>query len=371
MRTIADIPADLLRRFRDGMVIPALPLALDAERRPDPRRQRALLRYYHDAGAGGIAVGVHSTQFAIHRPEVGLYRPLLGFAAAVLDHCREHDGGREVLRIAGVCGDVHQARAEAATAGELGYHACLVSLVGVDPEAALAHCRAVAGEMPILGFYLQRAAHGPELPYGFWREFAALDNVLGIKVAPFDRYRTLDVVRAVIDAGAAQRVTLYTGNDDTIVHDLLTPFRHAGHELHFTGGLLGQWGVWTQRAVELLERIKAVRAAGIGADPDLLALAAHLTDANGALFDATNGFAGCIPGIHEGLRRSGLLAGTWCLDPDEQLSPGQAAEIARVATAYPELVDDAFVAAHRERWLADDGASLPALVPETGAQPCG
>ena len=334
---------DFLPLLRRGVAIPAHPLALDARRRLDERHQRALTRYYLAAGAGGLAVGVHTTQFAIRDPRVGLLEPVLALAAEEMDRA-----GRPVVRIAGICGDTRQAVAEAETIRRLGYHAGLLSLAAL-PEASedelLAHCGAVAEVLPLVGFYLQPAAGGRVLPYAFWRRFAEIEAVVAIKVAPFNRYQTLDVVRAVIDAGRND-LALYTGNDDSIVADLVTPFRCAGKERRIVGGLLGHWSVWTQRAVALLERCR-----NADASPDLLRLGMEVTDCNAAFFDAANGFRGCIAGLHEVLHRQGLLAGTWCLDPAETLSRGQAAEIGRVMRAYPHLRDDEFVAHHRDEWL--------------------
>jgi dihydrodipicolinate synthase/N-acetylneuraminate lyase len=339
-----------------GVVIPASPLALDARRRLDPRRQRALWRYYAAAGAGGVAVGVHTTQFAIRDPKVALFRPLVELAAEEFSRL-DRDRPNPLVRIAGVCGRTAQAVAEAGTARQAGFHAGLLSL-GALREAAeeelLAHCRAVADVIPLVGFYLQPAVGGRVLPYRFWRRFLEIENVVAIKVAPFNRYQTIDVVRAVAESGR-EDVALYTGNDDAILLDLLTPYRFqvGGRSVQrrFVGGLLGQWAVWTRTAVELLERCHA--AVETGADGDLLALGAQWTDANAALFDVAGNFAGCIAGIHEVLRRQGLLAGIWCLDPRETLSPGQADEIDRVIRAYPQLADDDFVAAHLEEWLAE------------------
>ncbi len=347
-----DIPDASRVALRQGVVIPAHPLALTAGRRLDERRQRALTRYYLDAGAGGLAIGVHTTQFAIR--EAGLYEAVLRTAAETAgDWC-----DRPLIMIAGAVGPTAQARREAAIARDLGYHAVLLSLAALrdaSEDELIEHCRAVAAEMPLVGFYLQRAVGGRDLPASFWRRFAELDNVVAIKIAPFDRYRTIDVVRGVVEAGAEDRVTLYTGNDDHILLDLLTPYRmRRGDDevtLRVRGGLLGQWSVWTQRAVELLGR--AQEAAEAGSVPEkLLTLDAQLTDANGALFDVRNDFAGCIAGCHEILRRQGLLETLVLLDPDEGLGPGQAAEIDRVCAAYPHLADDDFVAANRERWLA-------------------
>jgi dihydrodipicolinate synthase/N-acetylneuraminate lyase len=352
VRRVQDIPADVLAMLRRGTVIPAHLLALDAARRLDVRRQRALTRYYLDAGAGGIAVGVHATQFAIR--DAGLYAPVLELAAeTVADWSR-----RPVVLIAGLAGPTAQARREAETARELGYHAGLLSLGamrGAGEDELVAHCLAVSRVMPLVGFYLQPAVGGIELSAGFWQRFAALENAVAIKVAPFNRYRTLDVVKGVVAAGAESRVTLYTGNDDHIVPDLLTPFVVRRGEAEVTvrirGGLLGHWSVWTRSAVALLARLHAAVERG-SLDPELLALDAKVTDANAAFFDAANGFRGCIAGCHEVLRRQGLFAGTWCLDPAEGLSPGQAEEIARVMAAYPEFDDTPFVRAGLARWLA-------------------
>jgi hypothetical protein len=348
----ADWPAVLQERLRRGVAIPAHLLALDQDRKLDPRRQRALTRYYIDAGAGGLAVGVHSTQFAIR--EAGLYEPVLRLAAETAREWTE----RPLLMVAGLVGKTAQARREAETAVGLGYHAGLLSLAamrGASEDELIAHCQSVAETIPLVGFYLQPAVGGIPLSQAFWRRFAKIDGVVAIKVAPFSRYRTLDVIRGVVAARAEDRVALYTGNDDTIVHDLLTPFvlKRDGREVtvRITGGLLGHWSVWTKSAVDLLERIhRAVESGTV--DQDLLSLAAKITDCNSAFFDAAHDYRGCIAGCHEVLRRQGLLAGTWCLDAEEGLSPGQAAEIDRVTASYPELSDDAFVAANLARWLA-------------------
>lgn len=352
-----DIPADLHARLRAGTAIPALPLALDAERRFDARHQRALIRYYVDAGVGGLAVGVHSTQFAIRDPQVGLYEPLLAFAAEHIDAWAARDG-RRLLRIAGICGKTAQAVGEAGIARRHGYHAGLLSLVAMadaSEDDLIAHARAVGEVMPVVGFYLQQGVGGRVLSYDFWRRFAAIPAVVAVKIAPFNRYRTLDVVRAVIDSGRAGEVALYTGNDDTIVTDLLTAFRFGEHHqpLHIVGGLLGHWGVWTKRAVELQARLAGLRERQERLPAEILTLAAQVTDMNAVVFDAANGFRGCIPGIHEVLRRQGLLAGTWCLDPHEVLSPGQSAELDRVCRAYPHLIDNEWTSANIATWLED------------------
>ena len=347
-----DIPAEVRALVRRGTVIPAHPLALDRHRGLDARRQRALTRYYLDAGAGGLAVGVHATQFAIR--EAGLYETVLGLAAEAADEWTD----RPVAMIAGLAGRTEQAVREAKTAVGLGYHAGLLSLGALkdDTEDALAaHCRRVADEIPLVGFYLQPAVGGRPLSASFWRRFAEIDNAIAVKAAPFNRYRTLDVVRGIVEAEAEDRIAVYTGNDDHIVLDLAVPvaIRRRGEEVRvrIRGGLLGHWSVWTKRAVELVERIHAAVENG-AVDEDLLALDSRVTDCNGAIFDVANGFRGCIAGCHEILRRQGLLEGIWCLDPDETLSPGQAEEIDRIRAAHPDLADDDFVAANLERWLA-------------------
>jgi hypothetical protein len=347
-----DWPPQVLATLRRGAVIPAHPLALDAGRKLDVRRQRALARYYLDAGAGGLAVGVHTTQFAIR--EAGLYRPVLELAMrSAAEWARQPP-----VMIAGLSGRTAQAVNEAQVARELGYHAGLLSLAalkGASEDDLVSHARAVAGEIPLVGFYLQPAVGGLVLPASFWRRFAAIENVAAIKIAPFNRYRTLDVVRGVVEAGAADRVTLYTGNDDHIVFDLLTPFTVVANgravTVRIKGGLLGHWSVWVKKAVELLQRIHAAVAAG-SAPAELLALDSQVTDCNGAIFDVANDFHGVIAGCHEILRRQGLLEGIWCLDPNETLGPGQAKEIDRVCASYPHLNDDAFVRANLNRWLS-------------------
>ncbi|MBK6334893.1 MAG: dihydrodipicolinate synthase family protein [Betaproteobacteria bacterium] len=351
-----EIPAEALAVLRRGAVIPAHLLALDAKRRLDRKRQRALARYYLDAGAGGLAVGVHSTQFAIR--EVGLYEPVLELAIQAAGEWTPLGGRRPLFMIAGVAGRTAQALREAAIAQRLGYHAALLSLAamkGAAEDALIDHCREVAAVMPLVGFYLQPAVGGVELPVGFWRRFAAIDNVVAIKMAPFNRYRTLDVIHGVVEAAAEGRIALYTGNDDHIVLDLVTPFvvrrGDADVTVRIRGGLLGHWSVWTRRAVELLQRVRIANEQGT-VDAALLALDSRVTDCNAAFFDVANGFRGCIAGCHEVLRRQGLFEGIWCLDPTEGLSPGQAGEIDRVYAAYPDLNDDDFVREHRTRWFA-------------------
>jgi dihydrodipicolinate synthase/N-acetylneuraminate lyase len=351
------IDREIKQTLLDGVVIPAHPLALTAARTLDEQRQQALTRYYCDAGAGGIAVGVHTTQFAIRDPRVGLFEPVLQLAATTMREWEQRND-RRLVKVAGVCGATDQALREAEFARTIGYDVGLLSLAALrdaTPAELIAHCRRVSEVIPLFGFYLQPAVGGRLLDYQFWRGFFAIENVAAVKIAPFNRYHTLDVVRALVDSGREREIALYTGNDDNIVADLLTEFRLTRNgqsvAVHFAGGLLGHWAVWTKRAVELLAEIKACRSAdGVNAYA-LLARSAEITDANAALFDAANGFAGCIAGLHEILRRQGLLIGRWCLDPDEDLSPGQLAEIERICAAYPHLRDDDFVTANLERWL--------------------
>ena len=349
------LPESVSQVLRQGAVIPAHPLALNAQRQLDPRRQRALSRYYLDAGAGGLAVGVHTTQFAIR--ENGMYAPVLEMAMQTVQDWIPLGGSRPLVMIAGVAGPTSQACAEAATAKAMGYHAGLLSLAalrGANEADILAHCRAVAQVIPLVGFYLQPAVGGVVLSAAFWEAFARIEQVVAIKMAPFNRYRTLDVIHGVVAAQAEERITLYTGNDDHIVLDLVTPFHvKRGAEtvqVRIRGGLLGHWSVWTQKAVEQLKRCQEEAARG-QISAELLALDSKVTDCNSALFDVAHEFAGCIAGCHEVLRRQGLLDGIWCLDPREALSAGQAEELTRVSQAYPDLIDDNFVKRHLARWL--------------------
>jgi len=344
-----------MNKLNEGVVIPALPLALNKSRNLDVQRQRALIRYYLDAGAGGIAVAVHTTQFAIRKPEVGLYKPMLDIAREEFDRFSSVTG-KPVIRIAGVIGKTDQALREAGLALEKGFHMVLLN-VDVFRDAAndeiIKHCKDIASVIPVFGFYLQPAVGGMRLDADFWREFSAIENVIAIKIAPFNRYQTFDVVRGVAESGRADKIALYTGNDDTILVDLLSEYNieFAGKTIkkRIAGGLLGHWAVWTQKAVQLLEAVHSGEY-----DKNLqstLSLANEITDSNAAFFDARNNFTGCIVGLHEVLRRQGLFEGLWTLNPGEDLSPGQKEEIDRIYRAYPHLNDDFFVKENIDRWF--------------------
>lgn len=342
--------------LHDGLVIPAQPLALTEQRKLDERHQRALTRYYIAAGAGGVAVGVHSTQFEIREPQHNLYEPVLRLAAEEVERAKLD---RPFLKVAGICGPTAQALNEVDIAVGLGYDAGLVSMGGLkewSEEQHLERIRAVAEKIPVIGFYLQPSVGGRIFSYAFWRQLADIDGVVAIKIAPFNRYQTIDVVRAVASSSRSSEIALYTGNDDNIVNDLLTTYRFQIDgkpvEKKIVGGLLGHWCVWTKKAVELLEEVKRVRHdASLSAD--WLTRNIEVTETNAAFFDPAHNFAGCIPGIHEVLRRQGLMKGTWCLNPHEVLSPGQAEEIDRMYRDYPHLNDDDFVRDHLNEWLAD------------------
>ncbi len=356
MENTKELPENILKTLHKGVVIPAMPLALDKHRKLDERRQRAIIRYYLDAGAGGVAVAVHTTQFEIRLPEINLYEPVLRIAREEFDDFAVSTQ-KPVIRIAGIIGQTQQAAREARLAVSLGYHAGLLSLAAF-PEASnqtiLEHCRIIADIIPIIGFYLQPAVGGRILDVDFWREFAQIENVIAIKIAPFNRYQTLDVVRGVIESGRADEIALYTGNDDNILVDLLSEYKlPAGSKIikkRIVGGLLGHWAVWTRSAVILLENIQKGNLSG-----DIqqqLDLGMQITDSNAAFFDAAGSFKGCIVGLHEVLRRQGLMEGLWTLNRDEVLSPGQKKEIDRVYEAYPDLNDDDFVAENLHKWLS-------------------
>jgi hypothetical protein len=345
---------NISKALHRGLVIPATPLALNSRRKLDERRQRALFRYYLAAGSGGLAVGVHTTQFAIRDPKIGLFEPILALAA---EEMNRHQTAKQCVRIAGVCGLTKQAVAEAELIRRHGYHAGLLSLAALKDASEselITHCRTVAKIIPIVGFYLQPSVGGRVLPYSFWRRFVEIENVVAIKMAPFNRYQTIDVMRAVVEAGRDD-IALYTGNDDNIVMDLLTPYRFMVNdrkvERRIAGGLLGHWSVWTRKAVTLLEECHQIVKLKKPIPAEMLRRNIEVTDSNAAFFDSANRFAGCIAGLHEVLRRQGLLEGIWCLDPHERLSPGQKQEIDRVYHAYPHLNDDAFVREHLDDWL--------------------
>lgn len=341
--------------LHEGTVIPAHPLALTADRKLDEARQRLLTRYYMASGAGGIAIGVHTTQFQIRDPEIGLYRKVLELATEEIDQANLN---RPFIKVAGVSGDTEQAVNEAKICAELGYDIVLVSTNGLGDwpeEALLERTRKIAEIMPVFGFYLQPAVGGKVLSFEFWKAFAEIDNVQAIKMAPFNRYQTLDVVRAVCESSRCDEIALYTGNDDNIVNDLLTTYTFMVNKKPVTkdivGGLLGHWAVWTHKAVELLDTVKRSKKVGSSLSKELLTLNVAVTDSNAAFFDAANNFHGCIAGIHEVLYRQGILKGIWCLDENEGLSPGQKEEIDRVYQAYPELNDDGFITNNIEKWM--------------------
>lgn len=352
-----DLPQSIRDLIRRGTVIPAMPLALNSRRQFDERRQRGLLRYYVDAGVGGIAVGMHFTQFEIHVPGIDLFEPVLRVCAEEIDRYAAKVG-RPIVKIAGFDGRTESALRQARLARDLGYHCGIASMAafrGAMEQEMVRHLRELAKVMPMFGFYLLTGVGGIRLPYSFWREVVEIENLVGIKIAPFDRYGTVDVARAVADAGRDGAIALYTGNDDSILYDLITPYRFGppavARTVRVRGGLLGQWACWTQRAVELHARLARVVDGAEVITPELLTLSAQITDANAALFDPMHDFAGSIPGVNEILRRQGLLEGNWTLKRDEVLSPHQAAEIDRVCAAYPHLTDDDFVRRNLDRWL--------------------
>lgn len=349
-----ELPKEIIDILNQGTVIPALPLALNKDRELDVERQRLLMRYYLNAGAGGVAVAVHTTQFEIRLPEFNLFESVLEIAQDEFNRFVKKTQ-KPIIRLAGVIGNTQQAVREAQTAKKYGYHAVLLSVAAfkeASNEEIIEHCRAVAAEMPVVGFYLQPAVGGRKLDVDFWREFARIDNVVAIKMAPFNRYQTLDVVRGVAESGRNNEIALYTGNDDNILVDLLSEYQTVVKGQVFrkrvVGGLLGHWAVWTHSAVQLLEKVHSGQLNGDM--QSALALANQITDCNAAFFDVANNFQGCITGIHEVLRRQGLLEGIWTLNENEALSPGQKEEIDRVYEAYPHLNDDAFVKSHLESW---------------------
>jgi hypothetical protein len=344
---------DLQDKLCQGCVIPAHPLALTSDGKIDTRHQRALTRYYLDAGAGGLAVGVHTTQFAIHNPQVGLYQPVLELAAETV-RSHKNDEQQAPILIAGIVGPTAQAIKEATLARDLGYHLGLLSLTalaGKSNQELIDHARAVADIIPIMGFYLQPTLSGMVLDQAFWRTLVQIPELLAIKIAPFDRYKTLDVLQAVAESGRDKDIALYTGNDDTIIQDLITPYSFGNISLRMVGGLLGQWACWTRTAVEVLRRIQAIHALKTDIPTNLMTLGAQLTLANKAIFDADHRFKGCIPGISYVLQRQGLLDNHLSLDPDERLSPGQADRIDQIIKDNPHLTDNDFVSDNLSQWL--------------------
>ncbi len=344
--------------LKKGVVIPAHPLALNKDLKLDERRQKALTRYYLDSGVGGLAVGVHTTQFEIRDPQIGLFKPVLELAALEINEFMSREN-KTIIKVAGITGNTAQAVKEAEIIADLGYDAGLLSLAalpGASNDELIAHCRHVAQVMPLMGFYLQPAVGGRILDFEFWKAFAEIENVVAIKMAPFNRYQTLDVIRGVAESDRRDDIALYTGNDDSIVTDLLTEFRiNIGYEIvsmNIVGGLLGHWAVWTRNVVEMFNSVK-MEVNNLGNIPrDFMTLAAQVTDCNAAFFDAKYNFRGVIAGIHEVLYRQGLLEGIWTLNPAETLSPGQREEIDRVYAAYPHLNDDDFVKTNLDKWLA-------------------
>jgi len=349
----------IVNQLRSGCVIPAHPLALQSNNQIDESHQKALTRYYLAAGAGGLAVGVHTTQFAIHEPKIGLYRPVLELAIETARQFTASAARGEPIMIAGIVGDTKQAVQEASLARELGYHLGLLSLTalkGKSIDELIDHSRQVAEVIPIMGFYLQQTISKMTLPAEFWQKLVTIPNVLGIKIAPFNRYQSLDVLEAVARSGRTDEIALYTGNDDNIILDLLTrhEFNISGRpvSLSIVGGLLGQWACWTKKAVEHLARVKAIRENNTPVPHDLLTLAGQLTLANKAIFDAENQFRGCISGISYVLKKQGLLNNINTLDPTERLSDGQAERIDNVIRDYPYLTDDEFVKENLNQWLS-------------------
>lgn len=342
--------------LNNGAVIPAIPLALDENRKFDEKRQRTLVRYYLHAGAGGIAVAVHTTQFEIRLPEMNLFHTVV---KTVIDEAEQFEKKthKTIVKIVGVCGKVKQAVEEACFAAEINADAVLLSpggLKDLNEEEMIERTKIIAEIMPVVGFYLQPAVGGRVFSADYWKRLSDIDGVVAIKCAPFNRYQTIELVRGVALSERRDEIALYTGNDDNIFIDLLTKYEINVNgktvEKYFTGGLLGHWAVWTKNVVDLFGQIQKYRY-GRNIPAELLTLAVKITDANAAFFDAANGFAGCIAGIHEVLRRQGIFKGIWCINPDETLSPGQAAEIDRVYSEYPELNDDDFIKAHLNEWL--------------------
>ncbi len=344
-----------LKKLAEGTVIPATPLALDNDRKLNEKGLRLLMNYYLASGVGGIATAVHTTQFEIREPEVALFEPVLKIVSEEIDKF-EKENDTVIIKVAGVCGPIEQAVKEATLAKDYGYDAVLLSPGGLNhmsEDYMIERTKAVAEIMPVIGFYLQTAVGGRVFTYNYWERLCAIDNVVAIKCASFNRYQTLDVVRAAALSPRSDEITLYTGNDDNIVIDLLTKYRFDknGEKVVkcFEGGLLGHWTLWTHNVVNMLAKIKEEKKKDY-ISAEMLTLAAEVTDVNSAFFDTAHGFAGCIPGVHEVLRRQGLMENILCLNPDEVLSEGQAEELDRVHKAYPHLNDDAFIKENIESW---------------------
>ena len=354
MSKLKELHSSIRQLLQEGTVIPAHPLVLTQKLQLDENRQRRLTRYYMASGAGGVAVGVHTTQFEIRNPEINLLEPVLKIAAEEIERAQLK---RSFIKVAGICGPNAQALKEAELAVKYGYHFGLLSnggLADYSEGELIKRAYTISEIIPVFGFYLQPAAGGRLLSYEFWRDFVEIPSVYAIKIAAFNRYQTLDVVRAVCNSGRRNEIVLYTGNDDNIVADLLTPYQFPVNgekiEKRFVGGLLGHWAVWTKKAITLLDEIKHCIANDYSGVEKLLAKGIEVTDMNAVIFDAKNFFKGCIPGIHEVLRRQGLLEGRWCLNPEEELSAGQMEEIDRVYKNYPHFTDDEFV----KKLLEDD-----------------
>ncbi|HOV22153.1 MAG TPA: dihydrodipicolinate synthase family protein [bacterium] len=342
----------ILENLRKGVFIPAHPLALTKERKLDEKRQKGLTKYYIESGVGGIAVGVHTTQFEIHNPKVGLYKPVLQLAIETIKEYKLED---EIIKVAGICGKTEQATKEGEIARDMGYDAGLLNLGTFtdekDDDILIEHTKEVSRIIPVFGFYLQPATGGRELSFSFWCKFFQIDNVIAVKVAPFDRYRTIDVIRAIVETGREKDIAVYTGNDDNIIIDLITPFKFNNKIIRIVGGLLGHWAFWTKKSVDIFNEIKEIIKENSPIPQEILTLSAAITDVNSAVFDANNKFSGCIPGINEILRRSGLLEGNWCINQDITLSPGQKEEIDRIFSEYSYLRDDEFVKKNLNKWI--------------------
>lgn len=348
------LPLSVKDRLHSGAFIPAHPLALTSDKNLDEKSQRALTRYYIEAGVGGLAVGVHTTQFEIRNPEFNLYEKVLQLA---MEEMKEHGNPEQLVKVAGICGHTEQAAYEAEFSKSIGYDLGLLSFRGLDylsEDELIKHVKEIAEIIPIFGFYLQPAVGGRVFSYEFWKEFTEIPNVHAIKIAPFNRYFTLDVVRAVCHSSRNDEIALYTGNDDNIINDLLTTYAFKINNKKITknivGGLLGHWSVWVKKAVEIFEQIKKIRKKNV-ISSEFLTLNEEITDVNSAFFDAANDFKGSIAGINEVLHRQGLLQGNWCLSEKEKLSPGQSEEIDRVIKQYPHLSDDKFIKENLKKWF--------------------